>query len=87
MRWQSVAVLGACLVGIGCTGGSDPRATREPPESEFFRVIIPRQDGVVDTAPAYEAAATHCGERLQSSVFFMAQDIGPSERMLYFRCE
>ena len=45
------------------------------------------ENGAVDPAPAYEEANRRCRETFDSAVYFMGEDVGSNERMLYFRCQ
>ena len=56
-------------------------------QSDFVRVLVEEQNGWIDSSAAHEEAAAHCGDRLQSAQFFMAQDVGPGRRVFMFRCQ
>ncbi len=85
-RWIALTAAVSALALTACGGGTTT-AERPGPGSDFVRVLVEANDGHVDPAPAYEEAARQCGERLQRSVFFMAQPVGPEDRLFVFRCE
>ena len=80
--------LPACIAAlVACTGSDTVTGTYGRAGSDFLRVLVARSNGHIDPTPAYRRADEYCGERLQSAVFFMAQDVGDDERLFYFRCE
>ena len=89
---RSFAFLGLVLTTMACGPDTalDSRlgsGIGDRDRSDFVRVLVEEQDGWIDSSAAHQEAAAHCGERLQSAQFFMAQDVGPGRRIFMFRCQ
>ncbi len=88
---RSLGVLGLVLATAAC--GPDTTLDSQlgsgigdRDRSDFVRVLVEEQNGWIDSSAAHEEAADHCGQRLQTAQFFMAQDVGPGRRVFMFRC-
>ena len=53
----------------------------------FFRIAVEKDgNGFIDPRPAYAEAAEICATGGAEAVFFQGRDLGPDQRLLYFRC-
>jgi|GEM_PF-1912031 len=84
MKGMLLPAAAAAVLLAGC----GPEVLEPGPRESIVRVVLEEDDlGQIDPSPAYEEANEVCRERMQTAVYFRGEDVGHSERMLYFRCE
>ena len=82
----AMAIGGMMAALAGCS--ATPETADSGVRSDLIRIVVARdENGAVDPAPAYEEANRRCRETFDSAVYFMGEDVGSNERMLYFRCQ
>ena len=88
---RPIAAMALCgMVAAVVTGCSTaPEEVVDPGvRSDLIRIVVARDEsGAVDPAPAYEEANRRCRETFDSAIYFMGENVGSNERMLYFRCQ